>query len=73
MPLTEEEMIIELKTFVENLNVDCYFNTHHTSSINLSGPNFLKRKDKIINQLDRLLKYGDLDRLSNIRKNKRSL
>ena len=73
MPLTEEEMIIELRTFVENLNVDCYFNTHHTSSINLSGPNFLKRKDKIINQLDRLLKYGDLDRLSNIRKNKRSL
>ncbi len=73
MPLTEEEMIIELRTFVENLNVDCYFNTHHTSSINLSGPNFLKRKDKIINQLDRLLKYGDLDRLSNIRKNKISL
>ena len=66
-------MIIELKEFVKNLNVDCYFNTHHTSSINLSGPNFLKRKDKIIKELDKLLKYGNLDELALKRKNKRSL
>ncbi|MCR5422270.1 MAG: radical SAM protein [Bacilli bacterium] len=72
-PLSEEEMIIELKTFVESLNVDCYFNTHHTSSINLSGPNFLSRKESIIKELDNLLKNGDLEALSRIRRNKRTL
>lgn len=72
-PLTEREMIEELKLFVENLNIDCYFNTHHTSSINLSGPNFLKRKSKIIKALDDLLSYGDMDYLEDIRRRKRTL
>lgn len=72
-PLSEREMIEELKLFVENLNIDCYFNTHHTSSINLSGPNFLKRKSKIIKALDDLLSYGDMDYLEDIRRRKRTL
>lgn len=72
-PSSEREMIEELKLFVENLNIDCYFNTHHTSSINLSGPNFLKRKSKIIKALDDLLSYGDMDYLEDIRRRKRTL
>ena len=29
-PLSEKEMLVELKTFVENLTCDCAFITHHT-------------------------------------------
>ncbi len=72
-PLTEKEMLIELKVFVEHLTCDCYFNTHHTSGIQLSGPDFLKRKDKIIEALDHEIRCGDMDRLAAIRKNKRTL
>jgi len=72
-PLTEKEMLIELKIFVEHLTCDCYFNTHHTSGIHLSGPDFLKRKDKIIKALEQEIEHGDMDRLAAIRKNKRSL
>lgn len=56
-PLSEQEMLIELKTFVEHLTCDCYFNTHHTSGINLAGPNFLKRKSKIITALDHEIQH----------------
>lgn len=72
-PLTEKEMLIEMKTFVEHLTCDCYFNTHHTSGIHLSGPDFLKRKDKIIEALEHEIQHGDMDRLAAIRKNKRTL
>ena len=41
-PLSEKEMLIELKTFAEHLNCDCAFITHHTiSGKNLTGPGFL--------------------------------
>ena len=44
-PLSEKELLIELKTFVENLTCDCTFITHHTvSGKNMTGPNFLERK-----------------------------
>ncbi len=72
-PLTEKEMPIELKVFVEHLTCDCYFNTHHTSGIHLSGPDFLRRKDKIIKALDHEIRHGDMDRLAAIRRNKRTL
>ena len=73
-PLSEKEMLEELKIFVENLTCDCYFITHHTiSGINLTGPDFQKRKDKIIAALDREIKQGDMDRMAQIRRNKMSL
>ena len=31
-PLSEKEMLIELKTFAEHLTCDCSFITHHTIS-----------------------------------------
>ena len=72
-PLTEKEMLQELKTFVENLTADCTFITHHTVAANLTGPNFLNRKDKIITTLDLAIQHGDVDRLAAYRRNKRTL
>ncbi len=72
-PLSEKEMLVELKVFAEHLTCDCYFNTHHTSCIHLSGPDFLKRKNKILEALDQEIQHGDMNRLAAIRKNKRTL
>lgn len=72
-PLSEKEMLVELKTFVEHLNCDCSFITHHTVSASLTGPNFLSRKDRIIDALDDEIKNGDFERLAQIRRTKRSL
>lgn len=73
VPLSEKEMLVELKTFVEHLSCDCSFITHHTVSASLTGPNFLSRKDRIIDALDDEIKNGDFERLAQIRRNKRSL
>ena len=73
-PLSEKDMLIELKTFAEHLTCDCSFITHHTvSGKNLSGPNFLQRKDKIIAALEHEIQSGDMEQLAAIRRNKRSL
>lgn len=73
-PLSEKEMLIELKAFVENLTCDCYFITHHTvSGKNLTGPDFLKRKDAIIASLENEIEHGDLDRMAAIRSRKKTL
>jgi len=72
-PLTEREMLEELKTFVEHLNIDCKFITHHTIAANLSGADFLKRKPQIIAALDDILQNGNMDALETIRNNKRTL
>ena len=73
-PLTEKEMLIELKTFVEHLSCDCSFITHHTiSGTNLTGSDFLGRKEKIVTALQNTIEHGDLDRMAAIRRNKRTL
>ena len=72
-PLTEQEMLEELKLFVENLTVDCSFITHHTVAANLTGPNFLSKKDKIVSALDHAIRHGDMDRMAAYRRNKRTL
>ena len=73
-PLSEKEMLVELKTFVENLNCDCAFITHHTiSGANLTGPDFLGRKEKILAALQSTIDHGDLDRMAAIRRSKRTL
>ena len=67
-------MLEELKLFVENLTIDCSFITHHTfSGVNLSGPGFLARKDKIISALEHQISRGDLDAMAAFRRNKRTL
>ena len=72
-PLSEKEMLEELKLFVENLTCDCAFITHHTVAANLTGPNFLSRKDRIIAALDHAIQHGDMDRMAAYRRNKRTL
>ena len=73
-PLSEKEMLVELKTFAENLNCDCSFITHHTiSGANLTGPDFLGRKEKIVAALQNTIEHGDLDRMAAIRRSKRTL
>ncbi|MBQ3664249.1 MAG: radical SAM protein [Clostridia bacterium] len=72
-PLSEKEMLEELKLFVENLTVDCYFITHHTVAANLTGPDFLGRKEKIIAALDNAIRHGDMDRMAELRRIKKTL
>lgn len=72
-PLSEKEMLIELRTFLEHLTCDCALNTHHTSGIHLSGNDFLGRKEKILQALTHQIEHGDMDRLEMIRKFKRTL
>ena len=73
-PLSEKEMLEELRLFVENLTCDCSFITHHTiSGVNLSGPDFLARKGKIVAVLERQISHGDLDRMAALRQFKRTL
>ena len=72
-PLTEKEMLEELRTFVECLTCDCRFITHHTIAANLSGPDFLKRKPQILFTLNDIIRHGDMDALEAIRTNKRTL
>ena len=73
-PLSEKEMLQELKTFTEHLTCDCTFITNHTvSGRNLTGSDFLRRKDSIVAALDQEIRHGDLGLMAAIRKNKRTL
>ena len=72
--LSEKEMLIELRAFAENLTCDCSFITHHTiSGKNLSGPDFLQRKEKILAALDDEINFGNMDVLESVRRSKRTL
>ncbi len=72
-PLSEKEMLEELRTFVEHLDIDCSFTTHHTVAANLTGPHFLARKERILATLDQMIKQGNLDLMAAIRRNKSHL
>ena len=72
-PLSEKEMLEELKLFVENLTCNCSFVTHHTVAATLTGPDFLNRKNKIIAALDDAIRHGDMDAMAALRRNKRTL
>ena len=71
--LTVCYVIINLNLSVENLTCDCAFITHHTVAANLTGPNFLSRKEKIVAALDSAIQQGNMDRMAAIRRNKRTL
>ena len=73
-PLSEKEMLEELKLFAENLKCDCQFITHHTvSGQNLTGPDFLQRKDRIIAALEHEIRHGDMERMAAVRNSKKTL
>ena len=71
-PLTERELMEELKTFLELLSCDCELNTHHTSSMNLTGP-FLSRKKQILESLQYGIDHFDMEEMARRRQSKRTL
>ena len=71
-PLSEKEMMEELKIFLENLECDVRLITHHTININLSGK-FLENKEKILKSLQNSIDNIDEEKLASIRNNKKTL
>jgi len=71
-PLSEKEMMVELKVFLENLECDARLITHHTIAMNLSG-NFLENKEKILKSLQNGIDNLDEKKLASIRNNKKTL
>ncbi|MBE6502843.1 MAG: hypothetical protein E7Z76_00920 [Methanobrevibacter sp.] len=61
----------ELKIFIENLDFDGRFITHHTISMNLNNVNFRQNKEKILQNLQKGIENLDMDKLTQIRNNKR--
>lgn len=72
-PLDEKGLMKELLTFIENLDFEGRFITHHTSSMNLNTMQFNKNKTQIVSSL----KYGidnfDMEYLTGVRENKSGL
>lgn len=63
----------ELKLFIENLDFDGRFITHHTVSMDLNNVNFAENKQKILKNLQHGIDNIDMNRLAQIRNNKRGL
>lgn len=72
-PLDEKELMEELLLFVENLECDCRFITHHTSSIDLNTDDFLRDKKRIVRALKDEIEHGDIGYLGRIRSMKKGL
>ncbi len=72
-PLDEKGLMEELLLFIENLECDCRFITHHTSSADLNTKDFLRDKKRIVRTLKNEIEHGDLNRLGMIRAMKRGL
>jgi len=72
-PLDEAGLMEELLLFIENLDFDGRFITHHTSSVNLNTDDFKRNEAKIVMNLKREIDHGDLDTMSRIRAMKRGL
>ncbi len=72
-PLSEKGLMEELKIFIENLDFDGRFITHHTISMNLNNVNFRQNKEKILQNLQKGIENLDMDKLTQIRNNKRGL
>lgn len=73
-PLSEQELLEEVLLFVENLECDCSFITHHTvGGDNLTGPDFLGRKESIVAALRDQIENGDLESMARIRAMKMTL
>lgn len=71
-PLDEREMMQELHTFLQHLTCDCELNTHHTSTLHLTGP-FLPRKQQLLDALQDAIDHTDIDALARVRQQKRGL
>lgn len=71
-PLDEREMMQELHTFLQHLTCDCELNTHHTSTLHLTGP-FLPSKQQLLDALQDAIDHADIDALARVHQHKRGL
>ncbi|WQH63952.2 radical SAM protein [Methanosphaera sp. ISO3-F5] len=67
---SERELMEELLLFVENLDFDGRFITHHTSSMNLNTFNYKEDKKRIVESLRPGIENLDMNVLTDIRNNK---
>jgi len=72
-PLSEKGLMEELKLFIENLDFNGRFITHHTISMDLNNTDFKQNRQRIIEELQHGIDNFDMDKLAQIRNNKRSL
>lgn len=63
----------EVKLFIENLDFDGRFITHHTLSMDLNSYDFRKDKPEILKNLQNGIDNLDMNKLTEIRNNKRGL
>lgn len=72
-PLNEKGLMEELLLFIEALDRDCRFITHHTSSVDLNTKDFLRDKKRITKTLRNEIDHGDIDFMTRARSMKRGL
>ncbi len=72
-PLDEKGLMEELLLFIETLDRDCRFITHHTSSVDLNTKDFLRDKKRITKTLRNEIDHGDIDFMTRARSMKRGL
>lgn len=71
--LSEKEMLIEQKTFLENLTCECTLITHHTVTANLTGMSFPENKELILKKMQHAIDNIDEERMAAVRNNKTHL
>jgi len=69
---TEFERLIEVKIFIEHLNIDTYIRSHHTSTVYIEG-NFPENKQEILDKLQHAIDNFDEVKHQKHRNNTHSL
>jgi len=69
---SELERTIELKTFLENLDIDTYILTHHTATVSIGGK-FPENKQKTLDALQHVIDHFDEEKYRQRRESKRTL
>ena len=72
-PLTEAEMLEELREFALALECDCAFSTHHNVVAEIDTQDFLADKDAFIAEIDDILENDDMELLAQYRAAKTDL
>ena len=72
-PLTEAEMLQELREFALVLECDCAFSTHHNVVAEIDTQDFLADKETFIAEIDDILENDDMELLAQYRAAKTDL
>lgn len=63
-PLSEKEMLEELKMFIERLDRACRIVSHRTVAIDMASDDFRADKERLIAIIDDTIENGDMDQLA---------